>query len=848
MGPVMGPPPDDSGSDVGIESRRLAATSFVAYLHRSHGGAALRRALEAFDPSRRDHAAMLAYQLPFGALEEAWLGSLRTSGERQRVRDFLGYLIPLFKPYWWRQAEVVVYMVLGSLFAVLSMPVAVAAVVGALAPDAAGQGETTGLVAGLIADLQRWLTEGDTLSHLLIFVGALVVLYAVDAFVAMRRAIVSESIAQGLLISLQERMFAHLQRLPHDFYAEANVGDLMTRLSSDLQGVSTAMTGILNTGLFLVISTATAVLAVVSLDLRLSLLVLVVAPIFVISYKVLGARLATVSYERMMRTGEASTVTQESLSAHAVIKAFGLERRTVGAYHARLLGMLSSAIRMAKISSLYDAVGDMAITLGQLIVLAYGGYLVIDGQMEVAILVAFLGILPGLLLPLSGFSDIGQMVQMASGSLRRVTELLDEPLPISDAPGAAPLVPLEREIRLDGVTFGYAADRPVLRDLDLSIPAGSHAAIVGPSGSGKSTVVNLLLRFWDPQEGRVLLDGADVREVTLASLREQIGLVFQETFIFDTTVRENIAIGRPDASDDEIVRAAEGAQLAGFVDALPSGYETVLGERGTRMSGGQRQRLAIARVLLRDPKIMILDEATSALDAQTEADILQTLEAAIRGRTTITITHRLSLAATADAVFVLDRGEIVERGTHAELIVSGGLYQRMYETQTAFAREGGSDNGVDVELLREIPLLSGLSGEELAAIGARLRPERLPGGRVVVRQDEAGDRLYLIQQGRAEVLVGGDGDERRVALLGPGDVFGEMSILSQRGRTATVRTVSPTLVYSLSREDLQRLSDLRPDIRGALAGLAAERREALEQARSLTGLGAARDAPAQEPA
>jgi ATP-binding cassette subfamily B protein len=433
------------------------------------------------------------------------------------------------------------------------------------------------------------------------------------------------------------------------------------------------------------------------------------------------------------------------------------------------------------------------------------------------------------------------MVQMASGSLRRVTELLDQPLPISDRPGATPLAPLAREIGFEGVTFGYAPDRPVLRDFDLSIPAGTHAAIVGPSGSGKSTVVNLLMRFWDPQEGRVLLDGIDVRDGTLTSLRGQIGLVFQETFIFDTTVRENIAIGRPEATDDEIRVAAEGARLAEFVAGLPSGYETVLGERGTRMSGGQRQRLAIARVLLRDPRIMILDEATSALDAQTEAEILDTLRSAIRGRTTITITHRLSLAAAADVVYVLERGRLVERGTHDELRSAGGLYQQMYETQTGYAREGGAPE-IDVERLRDVPLLAGLSGEELAAVGGRLRPESLPAGRVVVRQGETGERLYLIERGRAEVVVGPEGAERTVTVLGAGDVFGEMATLGGVPRSATVRIVEPTVAYSLGREDLKRLMDLRPEVRDALAATASRRRAALAEAVAL-----ARTAPGSGP-
>ena len=259
--------------------------------------------------------------------------------------------------------------------------------------------------------------------------------------------------------------------------------------------------------------------------------------------------------------------------------------------------------------------------------------------------------------------------------------LLDESVTVADRPGAAPLCRHTGTVRLDGVTFGYRPDRPILRDLHLTIPAGRHVAIVGPSGAGKSTLVNLLLRFWDPDQGRILLDGQDARDVQLASLRGNIGVVFQDTYVFDSTLRENIAIGRAGASDAEIVAAAKAARLHEYIESLPAGYDTLAGERGVRMSGGQRQRLAIARALLRNPAILIMDEPTSALDARTERELLDTLQAAARDRTTITITHRLSLAAAADHVLVLADGRLVEEGSHADLVRAGGLYRRLYEEQ-----------------------------------------------------------------------------------------------------------------------------------------------------------------------
>jgi ABC-type multidrug transport system fused ATPase/permease subunit len=364
-----------------------------------------------------------------------------------------------------------------------------------------------------------------------------------------------------------------------------------------------------------------------------------------------------------------------------VVKAFGLERSAVSSYRALLDRILAVTMRLVLIGGLYETSIGLATTLGQLVVLGAGGYLVIEGHLSLGTLVAFLGLLPSLFTPIATLSTVGQTVEQASGALDRVDELLEEPATIGDSPGATVLPAVRQEIRLDDVEFGYEPGRPVLRGLTIAIPAGAHVAIVGPSGCGKSSIINLLLRFFDPQQGRVAFDGHDLRDVTLVSLRSQVGIVFQDTFVFDTTVRENIAVGRASATDAEVVAAARAADLDGYIGALPAGYDTVLGERGVRMSGGQRQRLAIARALIRNPRLLILDEATSALDAQTEAEVLATIDRLAKDRTTISITHRLMSAAKTDRVFVLDHGCLVEQWTHEELLAQQGLYRRLYDEQ-----------------------------------------------------------------------------------------------------------------------------------------------------------------------
>ncbi len=812
------------------KAAHLAATSFVGYLVGTFGGEAVRTFLESYDPERRDQAATTAFQQPLGNLEESWLKGLMQGGAGGTFRSFARYVLPHFKPYWRRQAEVLVYMVIGSLTAVVAMPVAIGAAVGALGGEAGQPRQSSGMLARVIGSVQEWLARGDTASKLVLFIAALLAIYMVDSLITMRRAVVSETITQRLLMDLQDRMFEHLQRLPHSFYSYANVGDVMARLSGDIQMVSMTMTEVLNQGLYLVITTVTAGLAVVTLNLWLGLLVLVVVPLFIVTYKVLGARLARASYERGNRAGEAANLTQENLTAHAVIKAFGLEDRAGASYHARLVGVLKSALRMVRISALFDAATNVAITIGQLIVLGFGGWLVLNDKMELGVLVAFLGLLPSLLQPIAQFSGIGETVQQTAGSLARVSELLDVPVTIADKPGAGALDSLARAIRLDGVTFAYDDGRPILRDFDLTIPAGTMAAIVGPSGSGKSTIVNLLLRFWDPQEGRVLYDGHDARDVTLASLRGQIGLVFQDTFVFNTTVRENILIGRPGASDEEIVAAARGARLADYVESLPSGYDTVLGERGLRMSGGQRQRLAIARILLRDPRVMVLDEATSALDAETEAGILETLDEVVKDRTTVAITHRLSLAAKADLIFVIDRGRLVEQGTHTELSTAGGLYQRLYEAQSRYSAAPTEAAEAETLRLRSVPLFAALPDEAISAIAAQTRPEICDPGQDVVRQGEPGDRMYVVDDGRLEVFVEGPGGERRVATLEAGDFFGEMALLSDAPRNATVRAATPSRLFALTSRDLSALLERHPSIRSEVERVVEARASALAAA------------------
>ncbi len=826
--PIMNAPMPPTISPAQRENlRQWTATSFVSWLLQNQGADAFRRFLSEYDPARRDAAAIAAYQRPLGALEDAWMSEMRTPpGGKAVFTSFLRRVWPLMKPYRLRQLEIFVYMAIGVVYS-QAIPFA---------------------SKYLLDHIGKYFQNPNGVSptafawQLLVpFAGCLLVIYTLNALATMRRAYVTAWINEHVLMGLREKMFEHLQRLSHAFYANARVGDVMSRLSNDLQMVQNAMAQVTNTAIYQSFVALAAIGTVMYQTTKhgapiMGLLMLCIMPFFMLGFAALRKNLQSASREQQQRIGEATTAVQENLSAQAVIKAFSMEERAVASYHVRVLAQLKSSLHLAVLGSLLELSANITMGFGQLIVLVVGGYLVLqnpqgasgDHGMTIGTLSLLSGLLVQILAPVAALSGVGQAVQMASGAMDRTNELFDAKPDIENKPNAITLPPLSTEIRIENATFGYDPARTILNGISLTIAAGQNVAIVGPSGCGKSTLLNLLLRFYDPQSGRVLFDNHDLRDVTLESLRAQIGLVFQETFVFDTTLRENIGLARPGASDDEIVAAAKAAQLDAFVQTLSAGYNTVLGERGSRMSGGQRQRLAIARAILRNPRILVLDEATSALDAQTEAEILATLTELARGRTTISITHRLSWAATADRIIVIDAGRVVEDGPHAQLVKAGGLYQKLYEEQTGYATGNAplSSTRIDPARLKDVPLFASLDEKELQSLANQMVLERDGEGVEVVRQGDAGDKLYVLSRGQAEVCVrdGHAPGERRVNVLNAGDFFGEAALLSGAPRNATVRTTTPSELLSLSQQDFKDLLEREPALRQALEKTVAARR------------------------
>jgi ABC-type multidrug transport system fused ATPase/permease subunit len=505
---------------------------------------------------------------------------------------------------------------------------------------------------------------------------ALIVVTALGRLVlSVGRRLVAGRVSLGVELDLRNLMYAHLQALELGFFAGQQTGQLMSRATVDLQAVRF----FLGYGLVFIAQSALTLLlgAGAMLLLRPDLAALALAPVpFVVLISArYGRRSRPALQEVQQRIAELTADVEENVSGVRVVKAFAAEDRQLERFRGSVGRVFDQSMISTRLRAFYNPFIGFLPNLGLAIILLVGGRQVMNGSLSLGDFTAFYAYLLMLIAPMRQLGVVLGLAQRATASGARVFELLDREPRISTPAGAPPLPEGRGRVELRGVRFAYeGATTPALRDIDLVVEAGTTVALVGATGSGKSTLVRLLGRLYDVTEGSVLIDGADVREVDLVSLRRSIAVVDDDPFLFSASVRENIAYGRPGATDEEIERAAERAQAAGFISELPDGYDTRVGERGLTLSGGQRQRIAIARALLADPRILVLDDATSSVDASTEQAIKIALREVMAGRTTFVIAHRLSTIALADDIVVLEGGTVVARGTHGQLLERSDLY------------------------------------------------------------------------------------------------------------------------------------------------------------------------------
>ena len=510
-------------------------------------------------------------------------------------------------------------------------------------------------------------------------VGAVLVVGLARAVFMVGRRLISGRQALGVEFDMRNALYSKLVRLSFGFYDRHQTGQLMSRATVDLQSVRF----FLGYGLIfffqhvLTIVGVTAVMFVV--NWRLALVAMAITPVIV----VLAYRYSSVSHpilrEVQQKMADVATVAEENIVGVHVVKSFAQERQEQRKFEQRSENVFGQSIQANRQRAIYVPMLAFLPLIAQAAVLLFGGRMVAHGDLGVQEFFAFNVLVVMLVMPLRMLGMwIGQ-AQRATASGERIFQVMDEPEEIADRPGAQPLPPGDGRVRFEAVTFGYVPERPVLGDIDLDLEPGRTVALIGHTGSGKTTLASLVPRFYDVSAGRITIDGVDVRDVTLVSLRREIGVIAQDPFLFSATVRENIAFGVPDATDEDVERAARMAQAHEFVADLPNGYDTMVGERGITLSGGQRQRIAIARALVIDPRVLILDDATASVDATTEARIRLGLREAMRERTTIIIAHRLSTIALADELVVLDDGGVAARGTHDELLATSPVYREIYE-------------------------------------------------------------------------------------------------------------------------------------------------------------------------
>jgi ATP-binding cassette subfamily B protein len=608
-----------------------------------------------------------------------------SKGQPQVSRQLLGRVLDYARPYW-------------RSLALMLTAIGVTSLIGLVPPL-------------LYRDLIDNVLPNRDFARLNLLALGMIGIPLVSGLIGVGQRYLSARVGEGIIWDLRQSMYDHLQRMSLRFFTHTRSGEIVSRFNNDVVGAQSAVTGtlpdIVSNGITLVSTLA----VMMTIEWRLALLSVAVLPLFLLPARRVGDILRRIRRQSMQYNADMSSIITETLSINGalLVKTFGRQRQEVARFSETSRKVRDTGVRQALVGRWFFLGLGIASAIGTALIYWVGGYQVLREAMTVGTIVAFASYLTRLYGPISSLSNVQVQFAQSMVSFERVFEYLHLPVEIEDHPGAIRLERVDGYVRFEDVSFSYLAEdelqvqaaagpdengdepekaegvittrRWALRDLSFEIYPGHLAALVGPSGAGKTTVTYLLPRLYDPTEGRITLDGHDLRAVSQESLADQIGMVTQETYLFHDTVRANLLYAHPAATQAELETACRAANIHDFIAALPNGYDTMVGERGYRLSGGEKQRLAIARVILKDPCLLILDEATSHLDSHSEALIQAALEPLLAGRTSLVIAHRLSTILAADQILVLDEGRLVEQGTHVELLARGGLYAHLYETQ-----------------------------------------------------------------------------------------------------------------------------------------------------------------------
>jgi ATP-binding cassette subfamily B protein len=565
----------------------------------------------------------------------------------------------LFAPYWRQQTTVLLCILISSIIG--------------LAP---------GYITARIIDSA---IPNRDVRALAIDVGLVLAAAFVAAAIGIVQGYLNSIVGEGIMRDLRTSLVTHLHKMPVSFFTSTKTGEIMNRVSNDVDNIDGVVTGTLTSIFTNVVVILTTLAWMFVWNWRLALLSIVIVPLMIIPLGPVGRKMYDIRKLTREKRDQIESITQETLSISGIvlIKSFAREAYERSRFYDVGTKLMALEIDLAMVGRWFLASVTAMVIVGPALVWFGGGwYAITSATLQVGVIVAFVAYIQTRLYgPAAALAGIQVQIVSALAVFERIFDYLDMPTEEYDPPGAVSLPSVRGDIRFEDVTFGYDDTREVLHGVSFHVRPGEIAAFVGPSGAGKTTITQLVPRFYDPTGGAVLIDGHDERTLTLESLRRDIGIVTQETYLFHDTIANNLRYGKPGVSDAEIEAAARSANIHDFIASLPAGYETVVGERGHKLSGGERQRLAMARVLLKDPRILILDEATSALDSENEAAIQAALVTVMQNRTSLVIAHRLSTIVAADVIFVVDAGRIVESGSHAELLARNGLYARLYRTQ-----------------------------------------------------------------------------------------------------------------------------------------------------------------------
>ena len=494
------------------------------------------------------------------------------------------------------------------------------------------------------------------------------------------RRFYAQKLSQKVLFDLRNDLYSHLMNMSFRFFDRRRTGQLLSRVTSDVENIRFMLSIGLIMMIYGLLSIALTFGVLITMNPLLTVVVSIPFPILLyIAYR-FGKVVRPKFYDIRKQFGKMTSIIQQDITGAPVVKAFGSEKLEFDRFTKENETYLHMNINVAKLRAKYMSALIFVIGLSSLLVFFVGGILTIQGVITLGILVAFYGYVIQLVMPVRFLGFLVSFYSQAMAAGERILEILNEKPSVAEKPDAIELPPIRGHIKFENVSFKYK-DSWILRNVSFEIPAGKIAVVLGTTGSGKSTILKLIPRFYDVTEGRILIDGYDIRDVTIESLRKQIGIVPQDIFLFSGTIRENIAYGKPDATEEEIIRAAKLANIHDFIESLPEKYDTIIGERGITLSGGQRQRIALARAILTDPRILILDDATSSVDVKTELEIQKALERVLKGRTAIIVTQRMSLVMKADLIIVLDRGRVVGIGTHKSLYKKNPVYTKIFDAQ-----------------------------------------------------------------------------------------------------------------------------------------------------------------------